>query len=98
MDYYIFMDHSLARCITPFNFEWLINGEWKLDSKKSLALLDALNDYGDYSIGDQDRITEEMAEELIRNGSIILQGNIGFGTFYGGPKKIQLNNWKKSNK
>lgn len=90
------MDHSLARCITLFNFEWLISGEWKQDRKKTLALQDALNDYGDYSIGDQDRISEEMAEELIRNGSIVLQGDIGYGTFYGGAKKVQLKNWKKS--
>lgn len=95
MEYYIFMDHRLARRNSSYAFEWLINGEWKEDVRKSRALLDAINGFGDYSFGDQDQITEEMAEELINNGTIILQGDIGFGTSYGQPKKIQLSDWKK---
>lgn len=97
MEYYLFMGHRLARCTTPSKCEWLVNGEWKEDSQKTLALQDALHDYGDYSIGDQDQITEEMAKERIRNGTIVLQGEIGYGTFYREPKAIQLSNWKKSN-
>lgn len=96
MKYYLFMDHSLARRITPFQCEWLVNGEWKEDSQKTLSLEDALNGYGDYSFGDQDQITQEMAEELIQKGTLVLQGNIGYGTFYNEPKIIQLSNWKKS--
>ncbi len=95
MEYYIFMDHRLARRDANSNFEWFINGEWKEDRQKSLALLDAINGFGDYSIGDQDRIGEEMAEELIRNGTVVLQGDIGYGTFYGEPKTIQLSDWRK---
>jgi len=98
MEYYIFMDHRLARRDSNSKFEWFINGEWKEDSQKSLALLDAINGFGDYSIGDQDRIGEEMAEELIRNGTIVLKGDIGFGTIYGEPKTIQLSNWRKLKK
>jgi hypothetical protein len=96
MEYYIFMDHSLARRDTNSKFEWLLNCEWKEDSQKSLALLDAINGFGDYSIGDQNRIGEEMAEELIKNGTIVLKGDIGYGTFYGESKKILLSDWRKS--
>jgi|SRR5690554_5585363 len=96
MEYFIFAGHRLARHVSPFKYEWLVNGEWREDSKKSLALEDALNDYGDYSFGDQDQITEEMAEELIRNGRIVLEGDIGFGTFYHEPIIIQLSDWKKT--
>ena len=97
MEYYLFMGHRLARRITPSECEWLVNGEWKEDSKRTLALNDALNGYGDYSFGDQDQITQEMAEELIRKGTIVLQGDIGFGTFYREPTTIKLSDWKKSN-
>lgn len=47
MEYYIFMDHRLARRNSPYAFEWLINGEWKEDIRKSRALQDAINDFGD---------------------------------------------------
>lgn len=90
MEYYIFMDKKLARRNAELIFEWFVNGEWKKDSKMSLALLDAINGYGDYSVGDQDQITEEIANELIKNKTVILQGNIGFGTIYGEPKTIHL--------
>lgn len=98
MEFYIFMDHLLARRNSSFNFEWLINGEWIEDQKKSLALLDAINGFGNYSYGDQDQISEKIAEELIDKGTIILQGDIGFGTFYGQPKKIELSYWRIPNK
>ena len=96
MHYYLFMGHLLARRTAPFSCEWFVNGEWKEDSQRTLALEDALNDYGDYSIGDQDQITQEMASALIQNGTIVLQGNIGYGICYHEPKTIQLSNWKKS--
>jgi hypothetical protein len=99
MEYYIFLGHRLARRTgTGFlnKCEWLINGEWKEDLQRTLALNDALMDYGDYSIFDQDRITPEIAETLIQNGTIVLQGDIGLGTIYREPKTIQLSNWKKS--
>jgi len=89
------MGHRLARRAAPFKCEWFVNGEWKEDHQMTKALEDALMDYGDYSIMDQDRITPEMAQELIQNGTILLQGNIGYGTFYHAPKTIQLSNWKK---
>lgn len=97
MEYYLFMGHRLGRRSTLSKCEWLVNGEWQEDSQKTLALQDALHDYGDYSIGDLDRITQEMAQELIRNGTIVLQGDIGYGTYYREPKTIQLSDWKKSN-
>ena len=97
MEYYIFCGHSLARQIAPFQYEWLINGEWQEDSKKTLALNDAIMDYGDYSVSDQDHIATEIAEELIQNGTVILEGDIGYGTFYYEPKTIQLSNWKNPN-
>ncbi len=95
MEYYLFKQHSLARCIAPLQYEWLIDGEWTQDSRRTLALNDALMDYGDYSISDQDHITQEIAEKLIQNGITVLQGNVGYGTFYREPKTIQLSNWKK---
>ena len=94
MDYFIFMDHRLARRNSKMEFEWLLEGEWKKDSKKSLALLDAMNGFGDFSIGDQDQIKDELAEELIKNGTVILHGDIGYGTFYKEPKTIKLSDWK----
>lgn len=97
MENLIFVGHRLARRITPYECEWLVKGEWKEDSKMTLALNDALNGYGNYSYGDQDQITEEMAEELILKGTIILQGDIGYGTFYNKPTIIQLSNWRKTN-
>jgi hypothetical protein len=96
MEYYIFLGHRLARRTGFLNkCEWLINGEWKEDRQRTLALNDALMNYGDYSIFDQDRITPEIAEALIQNGTIVLQGDIGFGTIYREPKTIQFSNWKK---
>jgi hypothetical protein len=95
MDYFIFMDHRLARRHSDYKFEWFLNGEWKEDKKKTMALLDAINGYGDYSFGDQDQITQAMAEELIKNGKITLVGDIGFGTTYGEPKTVHLSDWKK---
>lgn len=97
MEYFIFCDHRLARQISSFNYEWLVNGEWQEDTKRTLALNDAIMDYGDYSMSDQDHITTEIAEKLIENGTVILQGDIGYGTFYYEPKTIQLNSWKKPN-
>lgn len=97
MEYYLFMEHRLARRTSSFKCEWLVNGEWKEDSQRTLALEDALHDFGDYSFGDLDQITQEMAEELIQNGTIVLQGSIGYGTFYHEPKTIHLSNWKESN-
>jgi hypothetical protein len=97
MEYYLFMGHRLARRSTPSKCEWIVNGEWTEDSQKTVAQQDALHDYGDSSIGDQDQITQEMAQELIRNGKIVLQGEIGYGTYYLETKTIQLSNWKKSN-
>lgn len=94
MEYFIFMDHRLARRKEEFIYEWFLHGEWKNDSKKTRALMDAINGWGDYSIGDQDQITEEAAEELIRSGTIILQGDIGFGTYYKEPKTINLSDWE----
>lgn len=95
MEYYLFLEHLLARRTTSKRCEWLVNGEWQEDSRRTLALEDALMDYGDYSIADQDRITSEIAETLIQNGAVILQGDIGFGTNYYEPKTIQLSNWQK---
>lgn len=89
------MDHRLARLKNSYDYEWLINGEWKEDFKKTRNLMDAINGYGDYSFGDQDQITEAAAEELIQNGTITLLGDIGFGTSYGQPKTIILSDWKK---
>jgi hypothetical protein len=98
MEYYLFMGHRLARIASDIglgSYEWLLNGEWEKNDKLSLALNDARMDYGDYSIGDQDHIKPEMAEELIQNGIAVLQGDIGYGTFYREPTTIQLSNWKK---
>lgn len=95
MEYYLFLEHLLARRTTSKRCEWFVNGEWQEDSRRTLALEDALMDYGDYSIADQDRITSEIAETLIQNGAVILQGDIGFGTNYYEPKTIQLSNWQK---
>jgi hypothetical protein len=82
MEYYLFMEQILARKSThTYKCEWLVNGEWKMDSKMTLALEDALHDYGDYGIGDQDRKDPEMEDELIQNGTIILKEEIDFGTF-----------------
>ncbi|MEO5681727.1 MAG: hypothetical protein ABIQ88_03745 [Chitinophagaceae bacterium] len=89
------MERGLARRAALQKYEWLVNGVWKEDSQKTLALEDALHDYGDFSISDQSHISQEIAEELIQNGTIVLQGDIGYGTFYHEPKKIQLNNWEK---
>jgi len=103
--YYIFMEHRLARFIKhpdqPFTlgeYEWLFNGEWKKDADRSRALNDARMHYGNYSVSDQDHIAPEVAEELIQNGTVVLQGDIGYGTFYREPKTIQLSDWKKPNK
>lgn len=96
MEYFIFMDHRLARRKSKYEYEWLIDGEWKEDFKKTRNLMDAINGYGDYSFGDQDQITEETAEKLIRTGTVILEGDIGFGTFYKEPKTIKLSDWVKS--
>lgn len=100
MEYYLFMGHKLARTNTSDigQYEWLVNGEWKEDKEKSLALNDARMDYGDYSICSYDHITPEIAETLIQNGTTVLQGNIGYGTNYCEPKTIHLSNWKKPNK
>ena len=38
-----------------------------------------------------------MAEVLIQNGTIDLQGDIGYGTHYGQPMTIELSDWKKPN-
>jgi hypothetical protein len=95
MEYYIFMGHRLARSTVLFKYEWLVNGVWKEVSQWTLSLNDALMNYGDYSVFDQDHITPEIAELLIQNGTIVLQGDIGFGTVYREPKTIQLSNWKK---
>ncbi len=97
MQYYIFTGHRLARRTASFEYEWLVYGEWKEDDKRTLALKDAMNDYGDYSLMDQDQITPEMAEELIQNGTIVLHGNIGYGTSYGESTTIKLSEWKKPN-
>ncbi|MFV8838591.1 hypothetical protein [Salinimicrobium soli] len=98
MEYYIFCEYYLARRTDAFICEWFINGEWKEDKRRTLALEDALNDYGDYSFMDQDQITEIMATELIQKGTIVLNGDIGYGTTYYEPKKIRLRNWKRPNK
>ena len=99
MGYYIFLDCRLARRTAQFQCEWLINGEWKEDKELTLALEDALMDYGDFSIGDQVYITPEMAEELVKNGTVVLQGDIGTGiSYYNEPKFIQLSDWKKPDK
>jgi hypothetical protein len=95
MKYFIFMDHRLARIKEDYIYEWFIDGEWIDDDKKTKSLMDAINGWGDYSFGDQDQIKEELAEELIQNGTITLMGDIGFGTIYGQPKIIQLSDWKK---
>ena len=97
MLYYIFTGNRLARRTASFKCEWLVYGEWKEDDQWTLSLKDAMNDYGDYSLGDQDQITPEMAEELIQNGTIVLEGNIGYGTHYGQPMAIKLSDWKKPN-
>ena len=91
------MGHRLARCTDFFRCEWLINGEWKEDSQRTLALNDALMGYGDYSVFDQDNITPEIAEELIQTGTTVLQGEVGSGNFYFEPKTIQLSDWEKPN-
>lgn len=91
MQYFIFMDHMLARRDDELKYEWFINGNWSENARMTLNLMDAINGYGDYSIGDQDQITEETAEELIRTGTVILEGDIGYGTFYKEPKIIRLN-------
>ena len=98
MEYYLFMGHRLARIASDIglgSYEWLLNGEWGKNDKLSLALNDARMNYGDYSIGDQDHIKPEIAEELVQNGTIVLQGNVGYGTTYCEPKTIRLSNWKK---
>lgn len=95
MEYFILTGNRLARRSASFKYEWYVNGEWKEDNQKTLALKDALYDYGDYSFGDQDQISQEMAKELIQNGTIVLQGEIGFGTCYIEPKTIRLSDWKK---
>ena len=95
MEYYIFGGHRLARGEALSKFEWLINGEWKEDRHWTLALNDAIMGYGDYSVSDQDHIKPEIAEELIRTGTTVLQGDVGFGTFYCEPKIIKMSNWKK---
>ena len=89
------MGHSLARRAAPFKCEWFVNGEWIDDQEWTLALEDALIDYGAFSVMDADRISLEMAEKLIQNGTIVLKGNIGYGTFYDRPETIQLSNWKR---
>lgn len=89
------MGHKLSRRTDHLKCEWLVNGEWIENSQSTLALEDALHDYGDYSIMDQDHITQEMAEELIQNGTIVLKGDIGYGTFFREPKTIHLSYWKK---
>ena len=101
MEYYLFMGHRLARIASDIglgSYEWFLNGEWVENAQLSLALNDARMDYGDYSIGDQDHIKLEIAEELIQNGVTILQGGVGYGTFYREPKTIQLSNWEKPTK
>ena len=103
MEYYLFKNHRLARSNTPDitldQYEWLVNGEWKEDDERwSRALNAAMINYGDYSIWDYDHLTPEIAEELIENGTIVLQGNIGYGAFYREPKTIHLSNWKKPSK
>ena len=100
MEYYLFMRHRLARRSAPGlgNYEWFVNGEWKEDTDRSRSLNDARVGYGDYSVFDYDNITPEMAEELLQNGTIVLQGNIGYGTTYCEPKTIHLSNWKKPTK
>lgn len=95
MEYYIFKEHYLARSKEMCKYEWLENGMWIEDKRRTLALNDALFDYGDYSIFDQDHIPEEIAEELIQNGTTALVGNIGYGTTYSQPKIIKLSNWEK---
>ena len=95
MEYYVLMGCRLARRSAQFKCEWLINGEWVEDKQRTLALEDALMDYGDFCTWDQDRIPKEMAEELIQNGKIILKGNIGNGAIYLEPKTIELCDWKK---
>jgi hypothetical protein len=97
MEYYIFCGHRLAKRSKSFKCDWFVNGEWEENRQWTLALEDALHDYGDYSFGDQDQITMEIAEELIHNGTIVLQGNIGYGTTYFTPKTIELSDWKKPN-
>jgi hypothetical protein len=48
------------------HYEWFIDGIWQKNEELSLALEDARHDYGDYSIGDQRRITEEQANDFIK--------------------------------
>jgi hypothetical protein len=95
MEYYIFCGHRLARGKALSKFEWLVNGEWEENAQMTLSLNDAIMDYGDYSVSDQDHIKPEIAEELIQTGKTVLQGDVGFGTFYHEPTTIKLSNWKK---
>jgi len=97
MEYYLFREHRLARSTTSFVYEWLVNGKWEENRQFSLALTDAMMNYGDYSSFDYDHIKPEIAEEIIQNGTAVLQGDIGFGSIYREPKTIQLSNWKKPN-
>lgn len=97
MEYYILFGHRLARRINFSECEWLVEGEWIKDKLLTLRLNDALMDFGSASVFDQDHIMPEIAEELIQNGTTVLQGNIGYGTFYRKPKIIKLSNWKRLN-
>jgi hypothetical protein len=54
----------------------------------SRTLNDSRVGYGDCSVFDYEDITTEIAEELIQNGTTILQ-------VYNPPKRIHLSNWKK---
>ena len=94
-NYYILMGDMLARRTGQFQCEWLMNGEWVKSERFTLSLEDSLMDYGNFSIGDNDSITPEMAEKLIENGTIVLQGDIGYGAYYNEPKTIKLSCWKK---
>ena len=98
MGYHLFCYCRLARRFASFKCEWLFHGEWVENKKRTLALEDALMDYGDYSFGDEIELTPEVAEELIQNGTIVLNGNIGNGTYFSAPKTITLCDWEKPKK
>jgi len=88
--YFVFLKCALARRLSQFNCEWYENGEWVENQRRTLSLEDSLMDYGDWSVGDNDQITPELAEELIQKGTIVLHGNIGYGCTYCEPKTIIL--------
>ena len=98
MRYYLLTLNRLARCTAPcesFEYEWFIDGKWQKNKQWSFSLEDAKHDYGYMSFGDYDLLLPELAEELMQKGTIIVHGDIGNGTTFYQPKKIELLQWKK---